>query len=186
MASNTDDVFSVDNYDKIFDIIESLAKTTCEKPALARLDEPVVSTVKQSSYRYFKFNLYQSETSFSVGLRRLTGQVDLFYSFEVENPKDEADYIADRQDQPSGGLVESARQYKRNTPSFDERFYQIDPQTASQKKVLYMSVKGSHPEQNDFVLRVYNRTLSNGQAAVNPPGLSFFLAFSILIALLNH
>jgi hypothetical protein len=109
--------------------------------------------VKQFSYRYFKFILNKSEASVSVDLRRLTSQVDIFYSFKVKNPKDEADYLADRQDQPLGDLVESARRYKRNSPSSDERLYQIDQQTAIQMKVLYMSVKGSCPEQNDFVLQ---------------------------------
>jgi hypothetical protein len=54
MASNKDDVYNVDSYDKVFEIVEGLLKTACEQPAQLLIETPIEGIVSRNSYRYYK------------------------------------------------------------------------------------------------------------------------------------
>lgn len=168
MASNKDDVYNAANYEKIFEILEGLLRTTCQQAAKVILERPIEGKVNKNNYRYFKFNLTENIiedidrnytgilNEFSVGLKDVKGSSKLWYSFDDENPKDPADLLSIVEQNTGGNYVEAKNSKRKRSVSSDEKYYQI--KRPSGKEILFMSVKGIG-ETNEFEVYVYNRTI---------------------------
>jgi len=95
IASTKDDVYNVNDFDKIGLILEALVKTACQQPVIMEQEQEIQATVKKDSYKYFKYSLsdFNSTRQFSIELENLVGNVRLFSSFTDETPKDSNEYI---------------------------------------------------------------------------------------------
>ena len=168
MATNLQDVYNVDDYDKIYEIIESLSKTICQQSAKVEIEQEVQAEVKEFSYNYFKFNLetiaeifnvtnfIETPIQFNVGVTDIVGSTKLFFSFDEENPKDDEDYIIDVKTQKK-----------------EERFIQIKSKEKiypicrpANTTTLYMSVKGLQGD-NSFKLFIYNESVRINKCTFN-------------------
>ena len=146
MASNPDDVYNVDNYDKVFEIVEGLLKTACEQPAEAVIEQPIQGRVTQNSYRYYKlnfnnkteafFNMTEDTFSFSIGVLNLVGNTNLFASFDEENPKDPNDFLsyANQSTVSNGNYIEQRNVQTQSDNG--EIVYQINKQAYPHPKWL--------------------------------------------------
>ena len=168
MATNFNDVYNVDDYDKIFEIIESLSKTICQQPARVEINQEIQSEVKEFSYNYFKFNLetiaetfnvtdfINTPIQFNVGVQDIVGSTKLIFSFDEENPKDDEDYIMDAKAQKQEQRIVKMKN--------KEKIYPIcRPANTS---TLYMSVKGIKAD-NSFKLFIYNESVRINKCTAN-------------------
>lgn len=159
LSSTPNDQYSVDDFDKINDIIYEISKTTCEQPAEVKLATNVSINIEKNSYKYFKFQVEKDSSTqtylarFTVEMNEIDGSSDLFYSFSDNNPKSESDYIKD--DTPferEENFIELRRQS-------GTKYVQIE--NKDELATLYFSIKGLG-QKNSVEVTIHNRTLSNG------------------------
>ena len=179
IASTKQDVYNVDGYDRVNDILEGLLKTTCQQPAQTVIEKPIKGSCRKNSYKYYKlkfddqnkklFNITGNESiKFTIGLKNLIGSTGLTSSFEDENPKEKDDFIDNK---PNGGnlngnYVEKAHNIQKK--SIQENLYQIDK--PEDKDSLYFGVKG-YEDDNEFEVLIYNRQVTkpipNGEKCIH-------------------
>ena len=201
MASNKDDVYNADNYDKIFEIVEGLLKTACEQPAKAIVETAIEGKVSQNSYKYFKlsfdnqtidlFNATDDTFGFSIGVVNKLGRSNLFVSFDEENPKDPSDFLqsSNSDSNLNGSYIEQRRVLKTGdneieTPeiNYPQTIYQVTK--PGDKNVLFMSIKGAE-EINEFEIFIYNRVIPtmSGQNSILNANICFNLAILLAITI---
>jgi uncharacterized protein YegL len=202
MASNKDDVYNVDNYDKVFEIVEGLIKTACEQPAQLVIEKPIEGVVSQNSYRYYQipfnnetialFNITEDSFSFSIGVIDKFGSTKLYASFEESNPKDPNEFLASTNSVANlnGSYIEQ-RRISTVPKSTNETVEEVNyPQTIYQVTrpingtVLYVSIKGLD-KTNEFEVFIYNRLIPmNSSNSLTKISLFKLLVSSIILALL--
>ena len=186
MASSSNDVYKVDDFNKIVLILASLSRTTCRQPAQITEEKEIKSEVPKNSYRYFKFPLLVKSNGsattqnyldkFTIELENVEGNTELFYSFDDENPKSDSDFLqATAQTGPDTNFIEGKNMienkylfevlaYERAFESLPretkKKYYQISRPSNGQNELLYFSVKG-YSDFNEFQVYVYNRTVED-------------------------
>jgi hypothetical protein len=93
MASSPNDVFKVDDFDKVLLILSSISLSACQQPAIITEEKEIKSDVAQNSYKYFKYSLEDKPDNFTIEVTDLKGETEFYYSFEDENPKSPEDFI---------------------------------------------------------------------------------------------
>jgi hypothetical protein len=192
IATNSDDVYNVDDYDKIFDIIDSLSRSICEQSARVEIGQVIEATISQSRYTYFKIdfeyilanlvnlssstnftnfiNLANIPEQFSVGITDVKGKTNFAFSFDDETPKDTSDYIFDNSTSSGGNFVEN-RGYFLGRNSNEKLFEVCRPANST---VIFIGIKGLDLE-NTFRIFVYNKSVSSYDCDGKPiiPTISF-------------
>ena len=175
MASSPNDVYKVDDFDKIFLILSSISRTACLQPAVITEEKEIKSIVEQNTYKYFKFSLEQKPNNLSLGqnvtdrerftieLEKIDGDTDLFFSFTDENPKSEKDYIPkDPQKEPDMNFIEKFLLTKSTiSDGSNKKYFQVT--RPKNQTILYFGVKG-YKEKNEFQVYVYNRTVNSSMS----------------------
>ena len=93
MASSPNDVFKVDDFDKVLLILSSISLSACQQPAIITEEKEIKSDVAKNSYKYFKYSLEDKPDNFTIEVTDLKGETEFYYSFEDENPKSPDDFI---------------------------------------------------------------------------------------------
>jgi hypothetical protein len=191
MASTPNDVYKVDDFDKVLLILSSISRTACLQPAVVTEEKEVKSTVEQNTYKYFKLPLEQKQTNlslnqnvtyldrFTIELEILNGNTNLFYSFDNENPKSDQDYIQIAPlKEPDMNFIEKNVLAKSSvSDGSNKKFFQV--KRPENKTLLYFGVKG-YKENNEFQIYVYNRTV-NSSFSFHTNSCSALLTISICL-----
>jgi len=98
MASSPNDVFKVDDFDKVLLILSSISLSACQQPAIITEEKEIKSDVAKNSYKYFKYSLEDKPDNFTIEVTDLKGETEFYYSFEDENPKSPDDSLEDKPD----------------------------------------------------------------------------------------
>ena len=93
MASSPNDVFKVEDFDKVLFILSSVSLSACQQPAIITEEKEIKSDVAKNSYKYFKYSLEEKPDNFTIEVTDLKGETEFYYSFEDENPKSPDDFI---------------------------------------------------------------------------------------------
>ncbi len=172
MASSPNDVYKVDDFDKVLLILSSISRTACLQPAVITEEKEIRSTVEKNTYKYFKFSLEKTPNNmsfnqnvtylenFTIELEKLNGDTEMFYSFNDENPKSNLDYIQkDPQKEPDMNFVEKNYESKViEINGENKKYYQVT--RPKNQTLLYFGIKG-YKEKNEFQIFVYNRTVNS-------------------------
>jgi len=177
IASTKDDVYNVNDFDKIGLILEALVKTACQQPVIMEQEQEIQATVKKDSYKYFKYSLsdFNSTRQFSIELENLVGNVRLFSSFTDETPKDSNEYIT------SSSSTNNNINYleKSLTELRSLNYYLINsPENAT---YLYLGIKGVEQE-NEFKINMLNRTVIVNKSTTNKSQVSTLFLFSLILS----
>jgi hypothetical protein len=203
VSSTENDFYYVENYNKILEIINSISRTTCLQPAEIETETSIKTRVEIDSYKYFKYQLNEtlSSRSFTIELKQLTGDTKLFYSFETNNPKEDADNIKIpfdpsvkeenfyedpvpiRRQRRNSNLNKINDFYEINKKSSsNSKYYQIDPKN---KTIIYLSVKG-YKNDNLFEVFIHNKVINTQSDKKNPPySLIFYPILGAIIVVLS-
>jgi len=172
MASSPNDVYKVEDFDKVLLILTSISRTACLQPAVVTEEKEIKSTVEQNTYKYFKFSLEQKNPNsslnqnltyfdkFTIELEIINGETNLFYSFTDENPKSDQDYIQNEpQKEPDMNFIEKNFLSKSViSDGSNKKYFQV--KRPKNETLLYFGVKG-YKEKNEFQIYVYNRTVNS-------------------------
>lgn len=168
VASSVDDFYKVDDFNKIVEILKGLSRSAVLQPAQVVQQLEIKSKLEKNTYKYFKYPLDNViEEEFTIEIEILTGNTELFYSFEDQNPKDVEDSVKLNSTSPDteidGNFFEKIinRQKRqlielRNDPF--KKYYTIKKPTDLTAKTLYFSIKG-YEAQNEFQMFIYNKTV---------------------------
>jgi predicted chitinase len=199
IATSLSDVYYVSDFNKVLQIISSLSRTACQQPAEIPSKIEIVSKVEKDSYKYFRLPLTNSNETFNQTLNEFTfelkilsGQTQLFYSFEDENPKSESDYLSNdnNPDQTDSNFIDSSNSYrnkrslksnkiqKASDNNFEKILYPVKRPVNGQNDIVYFSVKGLSDE-NNFQVYIYEEYIEKSSNL----GLILGIVFSVLILL---
>ena len=206
MASSANDVYKVEDFDKIISILSSISRTACQQPAVISEEKEIRSVVEKDTYKYFKFSLETKQENesistdkiylekFTIELEDVEGQTNLYTSFDDENPKDKNDYIVNEAqtgddfnfiEKPNSKNyydIDLISQYTKSAVSngTNKKYFQVNRPPSGQNEILYFGVKG-YKEKNEFQVYVYNRTVNAN--SVNRFHYQNFLQIFVLIVL---
>ncbi len=87
MASSSNDVYYVNQFDKVLEIISSLSRTTCLQAAEIPSKTEIKAVVEKDSYKYFRLDLFKNDSNttekylneFTFELKFISGRTELFY-----------------------------------------------------------------------------------------------------------
>ncbi len=199
IATSLSDVYYVSDFNKVLQIISSLSRTACQQPAEIPSKIEIVSKVEKDSYKYFRLPLTSSNETFNQTLNEFTfelkilsGQTQLFYSFEDENPKSESDYLStndNNPDQTDSNFIDSSTTYRNKrslksnqiqkaSDNFEKILYPVKRPADGQNDIVYFSVKGLSDE-NNFQVYIYEEYIENSSNL----GLILGIVFSVVILL---
>ena len=199
IATSLSDVYYVSDFNKVLQIISSLSRTACQQPAEIPSKIEIVSKVEKDSYKYFRLPLTNSNETFNQTLNEFTfelkilsGQTQLFYSFEDENPKSESDYLStndNKPDQTDSNFIDSLTFYRNKrslksnkiqkaSDNFEKILYPVKRPVSGQNDIVYFSVKGLSDE-NNFQVYIYEEYIENSSNL----GLILGIVFSVIILL---
>jgi len=102
MSSTPADVYSVDDFTKILEIVTDITRANCKTPAI--ITEVLNKTqVLPNTYKYFEYDLNspdgvnklknQKTPQMALELEQYSGSSELFYSFYDKNPKSDEDFL---------------------------------------------------------------------------------------------
>lgn len=195
IASTPADQYNVADFNQILLILSSLSKTTCQQPAPVITETEISSKVEKNSYKYYKYNLDDltedpsEKNKFTIELKELSGECELFYSFVEENPKSDDEFINSnsiKPDKDENFIEKILQRFKRSQQISDStnkksKLYQITRPNAPPNEVLYFSVKGLDTN-NEFQVYVYNKTVVyNRSCSLKTENLNFFIFFTIFM-----
>ena len=163
MSSTGNDFYFVDNFDKILNIIQEIARTTCQQPAEVKQETNFVNEVAKDSYKYFKFPLVTKENNFTIQLKEINGTAELFYSFDDKTPKSDSDFVqnSDQSDIDENFSETNLKRIKRQSleTSVEEKSKYYSIVNKNNNETLYLGVKGVSDKLNKFQIYIYNRTI---------------------------
>lgn len=151
MASNTDLVYNVENYENIFGLVGDILKTICKQSSKMILYNQVVrGKVSKKNYRYYAVDITKiienkNKKELAIKLENIQGESKIWYSFDYEFPKDPKDLLTISEKFPKGNYIEERRKKRAIKKKDDIVIFPIPPN----KYMLYLSVKG-YKENNDF------------------------------------
>jgi len=192
IASNKDDVYNVDDYDGIFQILDELTITACKQPARAVFEEVITAKIVKNSYKYFNLNFEPKNENdtipnkFTIEVKDIVGRTGLAFSFDDEQPKEDSDYVSDSASSSYyGNYIErfktavnlrKQRADEKNNEA-TSTLYQIN--RPENKTVLFLGLKGK-ADENEFHLYIYNKTVTNEIKKPSKVGLVVGIIFGII------
>ncbi len=189
MASSLNDVFKVDDFDKVLLILSSISLSACQQPAIITAEKEIKSDVAKNSYKYFKYSLEEKPDNFTIEVTDLKGETEFYYSFEDENPKSPDDFIKQNTTQ----IDIDMNFIEKNSITKDiSNFEPKNVSRASEKKktilitrpldistdFLFIGVKGIM-QTNEFQFQIYDKF------DVKAEPFNLFKMLIILIAILS-
>lgn len=192
LSTTSSNQFFAEDFMKIFDIIVELTYTSCRMKTSIKEDQKVETTVKKDSYKYFKYSVETSE-DLTIELEKLSGNSEVFFSFENEFPKSDADLVVNNEpdNKPNENFneIEDQRLFPINIKTLAQLTKSVAPaivknsekstlyavKNTNRDDTLYLSVKG-YEETNTFKVNVFNKSIviqkNNGQTSVYMGNLS--------------
>ena len=178
LSSTPNDQYYVNNFDQILTIIKEISRTACAQPAEVEEESPIVTKVEKNTYRYFKYPLKPLDDDsgemvlkdFTIELEELVGSAELYFSFDINNPKNDSEYIQS-EDQPDRNenfiddpvfrrnrrsVLRAEPSQNAKTTTGNKKLYQVS--NLNQSRILYFSVLGLMKE-NSVQVKIYNRTV---------------------------
>ena len=169
MASSINDVYKVDDFDKVLLILSSISLTACQQSAAITEEKQIKSEVVLNGYRYFRYSLEDKPENFTIEIEDVKGETEFFYSFEDETPKSSEDYITNlAQSEFDMNFIEkrSIRNEKATSRVVEKKKYiQITKPLGVNAEFLFMGIKGKS-EQNEFQVYIYKKVISTGPADI--------------------
>lgn len=141
LASSFKNQFSITDIGELSEKISAIALTSCYQPALVSLSENSEITLNENEYKFYKYefaNEYENEVT--IDIKEINGRVELFYSFDNQNPLDLVDNLF-----PRLGSI-SKEDHKSFTIS----------RPGSDKTTLYFSIKGKYETMNQFMVSIHS------------------------------
>ena len=196
MASSSNDVYKVEDFDKVLLILSSLSLTACQQPAIITEEKEIKSDVAKNSYKYFKYSLENKPDNFTIEVTDLKGETELYYSFEDENPKSPDDLInqTTTQNDIDMNFIEKKSILKYSSIQSSDLSFKFISKATDKKKTIFISkpfanisdflffgIKGKQ-QSNEFQLQVYDKFISPSEP-FNPTTM-FIIIIAILSALL--
>ena len=189
MASSPNDVFKVDDFDKVLLILSSISLSACQQPAIITEEKEIKSDVAKNSYKYFKYSLEDKPDNFTIEVMDLKGETEFYYSFEDENPKSHDDFIKQNTTQTDIDMnfiekssitkdVSSFRPKNMARANEKKKTILITRPLDNSTGFLFIGVKGVL-QTNEFQLQVYDKFVVEAEP-FNP-----FYMLIIIIAILS-
>ncbi len=180
MSSSPDNVYSVEDFAKILEIVTDITRTNCKTPAEIS-DSMAKTQVRPNAYKYFEYPISTSSSVYRsqeqqqlvVELEEYSGTSQLFYSFEETNPKSDSDFLdltepADSPDEnffddldktlPITGKAKAAPVGRKASACVDDktlkRLFVYQVANVNNSGRLYLSVKGVGEEVSSIRVNV--------------------------------
>jgi len=176
MASSPNDVFKVDDFDKVLLILSSISLSACQQPAIITEEKEIKSDVAKNSYKYFKYSLEDKPDNFTIEVTDLKGETEFYYSFEDENPKSPDDFIKQNTTQTDIDMNFIEKNFARANEK--KKSVLITRPLDNSTDFLFIGVKGVL-QTNEFQLQVYGKFILEAEP-FNP-----FNMLIIIIAILS-
>jgi len=154
MASSPNDVFKVDDFDKVLLILSSISLSACQQPAIITEEKEIKSDVAKNSYKYFKYSLEDKPDNFTIEVTDLKGETQFYYSFEDENPKSPDDFIKQNTTQTDIDMNFIEKNFARANEK--KKSVLITRPLDNNTDFLFIGVKGVL-QTNEFQLQVYDK-----------------------------
>lgn len=206
LSTTSSNQFFVEDFTKIFDIIVELTYSSCRMKTSIQDDLKVEWTLQKDNYKYFKYLVDTESEDLTIELEKLSGNSEVFFSFENENPKSDEDLVVNDEpdDKRNENFYEIEEQRllpveKRTLAQFARSeapavvqnsekttFYTV--KNTNGDDTLYLSVKG-YEEANTFKVNVFNKSVVvlNGQTSGYKSYLSthFLASLAFLVGLIQ-
>jgi len=208
MASSPNDVYYVDQFDKILQIITSLSRTTCLQAAEIPSKTEIKASVEKDSYKYFRLDLFKNDSNstdkylseFTFELKFISGRTELFYSFDDENPKSPSEYLNDNSNPKDENFIEKffsdvnklmreklynpkIKSAENNSTNYEKKLYPVKIPPNGQNEIVYFSVKGLSDE-NEFQVYIYEEYIEIPSKASNTLTIVLIVVFVVLTIVL--
>ena len=197
MASSPNDVYKVEDFDKVLLILSSLSLTACQQPAIITEEKEIKSDVGKDSYKYFRYSLEDKPENFTIEVTDLKGETEFYYSFEDENPKSPDEFIKPNTTQTDFDMnfIEknsiivtkdnneiSSFSLKAASRATDKtKSIIITRPFGNSSAFLFIGIKGKS-QMNEFQLKIYDKVIYTGEP-FNPTTI-FIITIGILSVLL--
>jgi len=166
ISSTPDDLYSVEDFTKILEIVTDLTRTNCRQPSRINALTQIETEIHREAYKYFEHRVEDMENELTIELEDYSGRSELYFSFVDQNPKSDADFLkeTDELDNSNMNFVDDLKTDKIDVCDVvtDEghavlnkrRFYHVTNENKS--KTLFLSIKGFN-EVNSIKLSIYDR-----------------------------
>jgi len=180
ISSTPDDLYSVEDFTKILEIVTDLTRTNCRQPSRINAITQIETEIHREAYKYFEHRVEDMGNELTIELEEYSGRSELYFSFVDQNPKSDVDFLreTDELESSNNNFVDDPSLIGVDVPKIDKidvcdvvpnegdtvmnkrRIYHVT--NTNKSRTLYISIKGFN-EMNSIKLNIYDRRSLNEQ-----------------------